>query len=122
MFREPIRLPSASNKLVVSFSTITTAIHLAAFLGAANIVLVGHDCGTLDGHTNVGGYHTPASLSLAWGPHHDAAKTAYTKWLGVIEQDTVRLKTLINEAYSCNVVSLNPFINFRLEGHSYVPS
>ena len=38
-----------SDKLVVSRSTITSAINLAAYMGAFNIVLVGHDCGTIDG-------------------------------------------------------------------------
>lgn len=122
MLRKPLTLPDADSKLVVSFSTITTAIHLAAVLGAANIVLVGHDCGTLDGHTNIAGYHTPTSLALAWGPHPDTAKTSYTNWLGVIERDTVRLRGLLKDVYGCNVVSLNPFVNFRLEGHAYVPS
>ena len=44
--------PKRDNKLIVSGSTITTAIHLAAHMGAKYIILLGHDCGTLDGENN----------------------------------------------------------------------
>jgi len=38
---------------------------------------------------------------------------------GQIDGDTIKLKGLLKDAYGCNVVSLNPFINFGLEGHVY---
>lgn len=50
------------DKIVVSWSTITSAIHLAAYMGAKNIVLVGHDCGTLDNEKNYKGYHTKTTM------------------------------------------------------------
>lgn len=48
-------LPEDPNKLIVSYSTITTGIHLAAVMGAKNIILVGADCGTIDGMSNFDG-------------------------------------------------------------------
>ena len=54
------------NQLVVSYSTITTGIHLAAYMGAKNIILVGHDCGTIDDECNFNGYHTKQTYKIAW--------------------------------------------------------
>lgn len=104
------------DKLITSFSTITTGIHLAAFMGAKTILLVGHDCGTLDGKCNFDGYHTKESLAIAWKKN---GEEGYKKWLPVIENDTIQLKKLIKEAYGCDIYSINPFINFNLEGHEY---
>jgi len=63
--------------LVVSYSTITSAIHLAAYMGAKNIILVGHDSGTLDGECNFDGYHTDASYKIVW----PRGKEDYIRWL-----------------------------------------
>ncbi len=97
-----------TDKIVVSYSTITSAIHVAAYMGAANIILVGHDCGTLDGKTNIAGYAEAI-----------AGAQFYRKFLTVIEPQTLALRAKLKEVYGCNLYSLNPFINFRLEGHKY---
>jgi len=94
--------------IVVSFSTITSAIHIAAYMGAANIILVGHDCGTLDGQVNMPGY------AEALG-----GKDFYRDFLTQIEPQTLALRERIKEVYDCNIYSLNPFLNFGLEGHEY---
>ena len=73
------KLPE-DNKLIVSHSTITTGIHLAAYMGAKNIILVGHDCGSLDGKNNFDGYHTKKTLFM----HINKGDDAYLKWLGKI--------------------------------------
>jgi hypothetical protein len=99
--------------LITSYSTITSGIHLAAFMGAKNIILVGHDCGTLDNKCNFEGYHTKESM---WWKN---GETDYKKWLPKIEATTIEVKKLIKEKYGCNTYSLNPFINFALEGHIY---
>ena len=101
--------------LVVSFSTIVSGIHLAAYMGAKNIILVGHDCGTIDGIPNVEGYHNDSSYKIVW----KKGKEDYIKWLPKIENDTIKLKKILKEKYNVNVYSLNPFINFNLEGHKY---
>jgi len=103
-------------KIVVSYSTITSGIHLAAYMGAKNIILVGHDCGKIDGESYFKDYHNEKSLSIAWGKK---GINGYNGFLGKIENHTITLKKLLKEKYNCNVYSLNPFINFNLEGHKF---
>lgn len=103
------------NKLVVSYSTITTGIHLAAYMGAKNIILIGHDCGTINGECNFKNYHTSQTYKIAWRN----GKQDYVNWLKKIENQTIKLKSLLKKEYNCNIYSLNPFINFNLEGHKY---
>tara|TARA_Y100000768_G_scaffold383241_1_gene365025 strand:+ start:323 stop:1240 length:918 start_codon:yes stop_codon:yes gene_type:complete len=110
-----IILPTEENSLYVSFSTITTGIHLAAHMGAKNIILVGHDCGTLNGECNFTGYHTKQTMGLNWRGN----EKGYEKWLLDIEGVTIELKKTLQEKYGCNICSLNPFINFNLEGNIY---
>lgn len=89
------------DEIVFGSSSIHGSIHLAAYMGASNIVLVGADCGTIDGANRVEGYpsgHTPWSL--------------YNNHL-------VAMKAWIRETYGANVYSLNPFVNFNLEGHTF---
>lgn len=105
-------LPNNDNKLVVSFSTITTGIHLAAFMGAKNIILVGHDCGSLNNESNFTNYHTKKTML-------QENINEYQLWLKEIEEHTIKLKQLLKEKYNCNILSLNPFINFNLEGNKY---
>lgn len=106
------KLPANDDHLVVSFSTITSGIHLAAYMGAKNIILVGHDCGTLNDEPYFTGYHTNATRC-------QKTDAGYVKWLAQIEQQTITLKRLLKEKYGCNVYSLNPFINYGLEGNVY---
>ena len=103
-----------SDKLVVSYSTITSAMHLAAYMGARNIVLVGHDCGLLNGKAVFDGYYRDMSVS----PWKDPDE--YKAWLDQIEAQTVAVRDRLKEVYGCSVVSLNPFVNFGLEGNVYV--
>lgn len=105
-------IPEENDKLVVSFSTITTAIHLAKKLGAKNIIIVGHDCGLINGEENFKGYHTDKSRA-------QKNKNDYIEWLGKIENDTIFLKKYLKKKYDINVCSLNPFISFNLEGNIF---
>lgn len=99
------------NKLVVSYSTITTGIHLAAYMGAKNIILVGHDCGTINGESNFKCYYDN---------NINADKNInYYNWLKEISSHTVKLKKLLKQKYNCNVLSLNPFVNLRLENNKF---
>lgn len=97
-----------TDKIVLSYSTITSAIHIAAYMGAANIIVIGHDCGTLDGQANMAGY-----------PESPRGSEFYREFLSQIEPQTLALRERIKEVYGCNIYSLNPFINFGLEGHKY---
>ena len=100
--------------IFVSYSTITSAIHLAAYMGAKNIILCGHDCGWLDGKSHFGDY---AERIKAYHESLEAFNKNYKEWFKRIEQDTIRLKAKLKEVYRCNIYSLNPFINLGLEGH-----
>ena len=40
-------------------------------------------------------------------------------WMKTIDNDTELLRDYLNKRYGCNVHSLNPFLNFELEGHKY---
>lgn len=102
-------------KLIVSYSSITTGIHLAAYMGAKNIILLGHDCGTVDDECNFTGYHTESTYKIA----HKTGEAGYRNWIKVIEQHTIQLKQMIFDKFKAHVYSLNPFINFGLEGHVY---
>ena len=104
-----------SNRIVVSYSTITSGIHLAAYMGAKSIILCGHDCGTIDGESTITSYYSEIK------PHHGNDER-YIRWLSQIENDTALVSNKIKQIYGCNIHSLNPFINFNLEGHLYNPS
>ena len=98
--------------LVVSYSTITSAIHLAAFMGAANILLVGHDCGRVDGELKFAGYFE--------SDFQQSNPGFYEQFIGNIEPQTLVLRDRIGEVYGgCRVYSLNPWVNLGLEGHRW---
>jgi hypothetical protein len=104
------------NELYVSYSTITTGIYLAYYMGAKNIILLGHDCGLIDNESNFTGYHTKDTLQIAW---KNNSQLQYNNWLDKIENQTIILKKWLNNK-KINVMSLNPFINYNLEGHKYI--
>jgi len=89
--------------LAYGSSSLHGAMHLAAHLGASHIMLVGADCGTIDGAHRVDTYrvkngHTPWAL---YNEHHQL------------------MKQYLQETYGAKVHSLNPFINLNLEGHTF---
>ena len=95
-----------------SASTMSTAIHLAAFLGAKTILLIGHDCGKLDEKVHADDYDKSEAVT---------PESYYSKWMGqfCVEQQTLVLKQILKIKYDIEMYSVNPFINFGLEGHSY---
>ena len=108
-------IAATDDRIVVSYSTITSAIHIAAYMGAKNIIICGHDCGTIDGKSTIEGYYDKIKP-------HQGTEQGYVSWLSQIENHTTLVANEINKVYGSNVCSLNPFINFNLEGHKYVPS
>ena len=100
---DPYKMPPPEGQIVYGSSSIHGAIHLAAHLGAKNIVLVGADCGLIDDEVNVSTYPTATEVySLrVWNEHTQILK----RWLG--------------EKYGVRIYSLNPFINLNLEGHKF---
>lgn len=102
-------------KIVVSYSTITSAIHLAAYMGAKNIMICGHDCGTIDNKSTIDGYYNNIQP-------HQGTNEGYVQWLSEIENHTTSVCQALMDTYGVNIHSINPFINFNLEGHIYSPS
>jgi len=96
------RNPPRPDSLAYGSSSLHGAMHLAAHLGAAHIMLVGADCGTIDDKHRVDEYpvdgHKPW---LLYNKHHQLMKA----WLIA--------------HYGVTVYSLNPFINLNLEGHTF---
>lgn len=117
-------IPS-DDRLAISASTITSAIHLAAYMGARRILLVGHDCGTLDGETNFLGYHTAATIGVAWGHNEALAHERYARWISGamgninIQHDTYFLVKTLRARYGTQVHSINPFVDLRYENHTF---
>lgn len=103
-----------TDKIVVSFSTITSAIHIAAYMGAKNIILIGHDCGTIDGEMTFKGYYDSIKDTpwVSWDQ--------YKSWLKIIEGQTIEVKKQVKKHYGANVVSMLPFVSLNLENHLYL--
>jgi hypothetical protein len=94
--------------LYVSWSSITSAMHFGAYLGAKNIIMVAHDCGELDDKSWVDGY-----VYDTW----DKTKVEEAKERNKqFEIQSIAVKGKLKQLYGCNVYSLNPFINYNLEG------
>jgi hypothetical protein len=103
--------PDQEAGLYVSWSSITSAMHFAAYLGAKNIILVGHDCGELDGQTWVKNY------GYEFGNQSDMAEAKQRNY--AFEVQSIAVKQKLKNLYECDIYSLNPFINYNLEGISY---
>lgn len=103
-----------TDKIVVSFSTITSAIHIAAYMGAKNIILMGHDCGTINGELTFNGYYN----SIKDTPWSDWNQ--YKNWLKIIENQTIKVKGYVKQYYGANVLSINPFVSLNLENNLYL--
>lgn len=94
--------PSEPDVLTVGPSSIHLTMHLAAYMGAAHIVLVGADCGEFDGDARVSDYRHPD------GHLH------YSIWTAALEAMATKLRSL-----GVGVHSLNPWVTPALEGHRY---
>jgi hypothetical protein len=90
---------------------MTSAIHIAYYMGAKSIILAGHDCGEIDGQSNIDRYWEACPMGRPDGEW-------YRRWLGQISAASELLAHSIRER-GTPVVSLNPFVNFQMEGHHY---
>jgi hypothetical protein len=91
--------------LVVSYSTITSAMHLAVLMGAAHIVMVGADCAFLDDHSAIEG-HPPTLQTMDFAYHFDIQNR--------IVANEIRLR------FGTSVTSLLPFVTPNMEGHKFI--
>ena len=96
--------PKSFHALVATHSTITTAMHLAAYLGAANIFMVAADCGDLDGQRTTRG-HDPRQTNL------DTLKS--------FEIQNRIVKAELEKRYRCRVMTLLPFATPNMDGHKF---
>jgi hypothetical protein len=103
--------PPDDGSLVVSMSTITSAMHFACVLGAATVILVGHDAGQLDDSPYMKGYGR-AEAALGYS-------TQNKDWLIALEAQSRGVKAQLVERYGVRIWSLNPFLNWALEGHRF---
>ena len=113
-FKANIEAIGKDEDIFVSRSAITSGMHLAAYMGAKNIILIGHDCGVLDGL-----FHSDGKENKSPEETQEQFEVRYKDWLGKTNNESIVLKKKLLEVYKCNIYSLNPFINFRLEGHKY---
>ena len=89
------------DQIAYGSSSLHGAMHLAAHLGASYIMLVGADCGTIDGEHRVKDYPDGDKLWTLYNSHHKL------------------MKDYLEQNYPVKVHSLNPFINLNLEGHTF---
>ncbi|MCP4887261.1 MAG: hypothetical protein GY904_11695 [Planctomycetaceae bacterium] len=101
-----------SEQIVVSHSTITSALHIAAFMGAENIIMCGHDCGAINGHNSMFDYYQEIAPQ-------QGTDLAYFRWLSRIEDHTIQVRESLKSVYGVSIHSLNPFVNFNLEGNQF---
>ena len=94
--------PDDPDSLVFGSSSLHGSMHLAAYMGASHIVLVGADCGQLDGEHRFAEYEQCGDQPWA-----------------IYERDLRAMKAKLFAEYGCPVYSLNPFVNPSLEGHTY---
>ena len=93
-----------NENIIVSHSTITSAIHVAAFMGARSILIVGHDGKPINGESNFRGYHgDPPPL---WANYTD-----YNNWLSTILPTTKAVQEYIEREYGCQVLYCTPLVS-----------
>jgi len=90
--------------LVVSYSTITSALHLAAIMGARHIVTVGADCGWFDEVSTVEG-HEDTFETPEFPLHFDIQNR-------IVAQE-------LRKRFGCSVSSMLPFVTPNMEGHKF---
>jgi len=95
--------PKNPDALVTSHSSITTGMHLGAYLGARRIFMVGADCGALDGKWNIEGHVTGQASQLTPNfEHHNRI-----------------VKRELEKRYDVRIVSLLPFTTPNMDGHKF---
>lgn len=92
--------PTDPDLFTVGPTSLHMALRWAWYLGAAHIVLVGADCGDLDGAARINDY-PPGHLH-------------FELWERTLRDIAGRLR-----ADGVSITSLNPFVTLALEGHTF---
>lgn len=94
--------------ILVGSTSLHGAMHLAVLRGATTVLLVGADCGILDGSANHGDYKSGNLVT-----------SDTLMWLGRWEEHLRLVKKWLGHRYDVDVHSINPFLNPNLEGHDW---
>lgn len=105
---DPQRDWPSDGRFAVGPSSATITMDWAAYLGAAHIILVGFDCGFIDGKERKEGYVPPANADAI------AAHSHHRLWGRQMEETAALFRSR-----GISVHSLNPWVTFGLEGHSW---
>jgi hypothetical protein len=95
-------------RFVVGPTSLHLSMHWAVWLGAKHIVLVGADCGVIDGVNNASGYYNDADAATCRPQAH------HKLWERTLVEMAEKIRT-----FGVSVHSLNPWVSFNLEGHSW---
>ena len=110
-FSVDLHFPKKNDRLVIGSSSFHTSLHLAQYMGASTIIIFALDQGKLDGKTNFQKYTET--------PHLPGRDTGVTDHSFVVWEQHTRQMVAKMRSLGCNVFSLNPFMNWNLEGHHY---
>lgn len=94
--------------IMVGSTGVHGAMHLACKMGAEFVVLVGVDCGILDGKFNHSDYQSG-----------NLVKDNTSNWLARWDMHLRQVKDVLTREYGVGIYSLNPFVNLNLEGHKW---
>ena len=97
--------------IIVSRSTVTTLMHVAAYMGAKNIILCGHDCGKINNNLYTKGY-----IENDWNL---ANWSGINTFINKLENESILVREYLKNKYDVNIHSINPFLNLRLEGNEF---
>jgi hypothetical protein len=97
--------------LVATHSSITTAMHLSAVLGARSLVMVAADCGTLDDDTNSEGHVNERA---------HASEDVWRKKFESFDRQNEKVANILRQRYEVAVMSMLPFVTPNMEGHRFV--
>ena len=101
-----------TDTMVAKKSTITSVMNIAAYMGAKNIIVCGVDCGTINKNLYYKNY-TESDWTSA-GNWENASG-----WIQGTYDYNLLIRDKIKEIYNCNIYSLNPFMNFKLDGNEF---
>lgn len=100
---------------IFGYSVIISMIQIAAYMGAANIILCGIDLCYIDGLERIKGYNTKQNVENSINGGGLKFITEYKNdFYKRVESEISQLRDLFTDI---NIVSLNPFLNVKNEGH-----
>lgn len=103
-----------TDKMACKRSGITCGMNIAAYMGAKNIIIAGVDSGRINGNLYFKGY-----TEKFW--HSGENNKGIENWLNHSDKMSLSIRDKIKDVYGCNIYSLNPFMNFKLDGNDFKP-